>query len=117
MLKFRLHEVSSFEKNTKTIEKLKSLGGKEFIIENIITIGETFTMSFEEDEIKDKAIEIYKEKTRGNTSTKRICIVGKNGVYIIEFIEEVDGEIKGQIHMEEYIKNIENSVDTKRVKC
>lgn len=100
-LKFKLCEASSFNKS----KKVESLMGFDFTMEEIKAIGENFTMEFEKEKIKDKIQEIFKDKS-GGVHKSRLCLVGVNGVYIIEYLGEESENIKGQITMEEYVKGL-----------
>lgn len=82
-IEFKLCEVSSFTKS----KKIESFVGLNFTMDEKVTIGENFTMEFKDTTIKDKAVDVYKDKSGGYCS--RLCLVGKEAVYIIELIEKV----------------------------
>lgn len=100
-LRFKLCEASSFNKS----KKIESLVGLEFVMEEVKTIGQSFTMEFGKEKVKDNIQEISKDKS-GGIHKSRLCLVGKNAVYIIEYIEDVEDNIKGQIKMEEYLETL-----------
>lgn len=95
-LKFKLCEASSFTKS----KKVELLTGLDLELDDKIVIGQNFNMDFGSTVVKDKAVEVYKDKS-GEASKTRLCVVGKDAVYIVEFIEEIKESIS-QISIDEY---------------
>lgn len=99
-LKFKLCEASSFNKS----KKIESLVGLDFTMEELKNIGDSFIMEFGKEKIKDKIQEIFKDKSGGIHKT-RLCLVGANAVYIVEYLGEADN-VEGQVSVEEYLEKL-----------